>query len=403
MKIDKGYSLENILLFIFAIFAILGYTELPLKANIVKPLVQLMFILITIKNINFRNYTWLIPLLLIIVIWPLLAIIFGIYNYSVFQTLAYIAVFLLMLLFVISISSTYKDNVKDIITVWYYALNVSFLILFLLYKGISLNLTYLLHATFSNDRYGSNKLIQRYAMGFTNINTFALFASILLLCAFYQLLHNKNIILSLIDTAVGIIFILNSESRSPIVVISFLALIYIILSIKNKGIRFTLVSVMSLLIFSYSVVFVYLMLSANKISYLYNTIDSFSSFRLSFGSEAIDTLSRYGSLMFGIGPMSTTYITDNIFGKSITLDGSFQYYIFSMGVLGMLAMYFYFTYLYLKISKIKIDRKYAIIIMTFYFAYSLFENIFFIPNSTASIFCLSLIFTYLTMPVARRL
>jgi len=160
---------------------------------------------------------------------------------------------------------------------------------------------------------------------------------------------------------------------------------------------------MSLLIFSYSVVFVYLMLSANKISYLYNTIDSFSSFRLSFGSEAIDTLSRYGSLMFGIGPMSTTYITDNIFGKSITLDGSFQYYIFSMGVLGMLAMYFYFTYLYLKISKIKIDRKYAIIIMTFYFAYSLFENILFIPNSTASIFCLSLIFTYLIMPVARRL
>lgn len=403
MKIDKEYSLENVLLFIFAIFAILGYTELPLKANIVKPLVQLMFILITIKNINFRNYTWLIPLLLIMVIWPLLAIIFGIYNYSVFQTLAYIAMFLLMLLFVISISSTYKDNVKDIITVWYYALNVSFLILFLLYKGISLNLTYLLHSTFSNDRYGSNKLIQRYAMGFTNVNTFALFASILLLCAFYQLLHNKNIILSLIDTAVGIIFILNSESRSPIVVISFLVLIYIILSIKNKGIRFTLVSVISLLIFSYSVVFVYLMLSANKISYLYNTIDSFSSFRLSFGSEAIDTLSRYGSLMFGIGPMSTTYITDNIFGKSIALDGSFQYYIFSMGVLGMLAMYFNFTYLYLKISKIKIDRKYAIIIMTFYFAYSLFENILFIPNSTASIFCLSLIFTYLTIPVARRL
>lgn len=298
-----------------------------------------------------------------------------------------------MLLFVVSISSTYKNSINNIVNIWYYALNLSFLILFLLYKNISLNLMYLLHVIFSNDRYGSDKLVQRYAMGFTNINTFSLFASILLVCTLYQLIHHKNLILSSIDIVASIIFILNAESRASLVVILFLILVYIVISIKNKGVRSVLGIATVAILLCYSVTYVYLMLSANRISYLYNIIDSLSSFRLSSASQALDTLSRYGNLMLGVGPMSTTYITDNIFYKSLALDGSLQYYIFTVGIVGMVFIYSYFGYIFFKI--LKVGQKYAIIVITFYFVYSLFENILFIPNSTASIFCLSLIFTYL--------
>lgn len=396
MLIDGNYKLKNTLFFAFAFFAILGYTELPLKADIVKPLVQLLFILITINNVNFKNYLWVIPLLLIVVIFPLLAIILGVYNYNVTQIIFYMVAFLLMLLFVICVSNTYKYKIHTIINIWYYALNLSFLILFILYRGISLNLPYLFHAMLSNDRYGANKLFQRYSMGFTNINTFALFSSILLICVFYQLIHRTNIILSLVDIPIGIIFILNSESRSPIVVILILLLIYIILSIRNDIIRKILGWIIFIMFFGYIAVYIYLMLSSNKLFRLYNIIDSISSFRLSFGSQAVSVLSQYGNVLFGLGPMSTTYITNNIFGKLLTIDVSFEYYIFTIGIVGMLLLYGFFIWIFIMIRKVRIEHKFAIMIVSFYFVYSLFENILFIPNSAASLFCLSIIFTYLS-------
>lgn len=396
MKSTKNYRLIDALFFIFTIFAILGYTELPLKANIVKPIVQLLFIFLTIKDVNIREYMWISPLLAVIIVWPLVAIILNIYNYNVTQIFLYIAVFLLMIVFVICISDFYKERVTSVINIWFYALNVSFLVLYILYKGISLNLGYLLNAIITNDRYGSDKLVQRYSMGFTNINTFALFAAILLLCAAYQIMHHKMILISLIDIVVGVVFILNSESRAPLLVILMLIIIYLVLSIKSKGIRLSLSCMLIILLLGYSITFIYLMISDNKLSAAYSVIDSFSTFRLSFGSQAVEILFQSGNVMLGLGPMSTAYITNNIFGKTMTLDVSFEYYIFTLGISGLILIYTFFGWLFSKVINIKKDHKYVITIMSFYFLYSLFENILFIPNSTASIFCLSLIFTYLS-------
>lgn len=399
MENTKAYKFIDALFFVFTIFAILSYTELPLHASIVKPIVQLLFILLTVKSVDIRNYIWVSPLILVMIVWPLVAILLNIYNYNTTQVLLYTAAFLLMLVFIVCVSNVYKARVTSVINIWFYALNLSFLVLFILYRGISLNLGYLLHAIITNDRYGSDKLIQRYSMGFTNINTFALFATILLLCAFYKIVHHKKTLLSLIDVVIGTVFILNSESRSPLFVILMLTIIYLILSIKNKGIRLALSSIIIILLLGYSIIFIYLMIRGNKLSETYNAIDSFSTFRLSFGSQAIGLLSQYGNVMFGLGPMSTTYITNNIFGKSVTLDVSFEYYIFTLGIIGTILIYAFLGWLFSKLVSIKKDHKFAIIIMAFYFIYSLFENILFIPNSTASIFCLSLIFTYLATAI----
>lgn len=395
MKNTKNYRFVDALFFFFAIFAILGYTELPLKANIVKPVLQLLFILLTIKNVNFRDYMWLSPLLIVVVLWPLVAILLNIYSYDTTQILLYIAVFFFTLIFIICVSNFFKGRIANIINLWFYALNLSFLVLYILYKGISLNLGYLMHSIITNDRYGANKLVQRYSMGFTNINTFALFATILLLCAAYEIMHHRMILLSSIDVVVGIIFILNSESRSPLLVLLMLVAIYAVLSVKHKGIRLSLSHLIIILILGYSVIFIYLMISDNQLSKAYNAIDSFSTFRLSFGSQAVEFLRQSGNVMFGLGPMSTTYITNNIFGRLMTLDVSFEYYIFTLGIFGLMIIYGFFGWLFSKIINIKEDHRFVIIITSFYFIYSLFENILFIPNSTASIFCLSLIFTYL--------
>lgn len=127
MKNTKNYRFVDALFFFFAIFAILGYTELPLKANIVKPVLQLLFIFLTIKNVNFRDYMWLSPLLIVVVLWPLAAILLNIYSHDTTQILLYIAVFFFTLIFIICVSNFFKGRIANIINLWFYALNLSFM------------------------------------------------------------------------------------------------------------------------------------------------------------------------------------------------------------------------------------------------------------------------------------
>ena len=79
--------------------------------------------------------------------------------------------YLFYLILVICLSNVYENRLGTFIFVWQVSLTLVFLSLLVIYRGLSLNLSYLLKATLTNQRYGLFLAEQRYGMGFLNVNT----------------------------------------------------------------------------------------------------------------------------------------------------------------------------------------------------------------------------------------
>ena len=145
---------------------------------------------------------------------------------------------------------------------------------------------------------------------------------------------------------------------------------------------------------AFSLFFLWMLSETMNSSHIYGYIDELSSYRLSFGTQAINFVRDHSSTLVGVGPMSTSYLTTAIFGETIKLDNSFEYYLFSIGWIGLTVVYAFYVWLMIKVSQVKNIRYRTIglVIMTFYFMYSIFENDIFIPNSPLSQFCLVIVF-----------
>lgn len=383
-------KLVNILLSCFIISTTLNYTEYSLGTNLVKTIIGFLIILVTIGTINFKRYKWITWLIGVEFILPLCLMLFGVYNYNMAQSFKYLFFFSFYLLLVICLSSVYKDKIDIFLFIWQISLSLVLFFLFLVYRGLSFNLMYLLTATLSGQRYGQFLLTQRYGMGFSNVNTLALFSTLLMFCSFYFLYKGKNKLFSLINILCSTIFVLNAESRTPIVLMIVLFTSVVVCRIRNDNIRFITQTIVLILEILFSVLFSNLFIAGNTTSLLYQKINEISSYRLSFGTSAMGILKGSGSLLLGIGPLNSTYITEDIFGRLLTLDNSLEYFVFTLGIIGTILVYIYLFYLFFCINRSR--SKLGFVSTTFYFAYSIFENIIFLPNSPVSVLILTIIF-----------
>lgn len=386
----------DFIIFIFLFFSILGYSKLIAGSSVIKIVCQVIIIVVGIKQLNIKKYLFLWPLLLTFLLMPLVLIICGIYSNNIQQIIDFVLFFLFNLLFIIIVTQKYSTNIQCFLRICFKALNLSLFLLLFLFRGLSLNIPYLVSAMVSNERYGGDLLLERYGMGFQNPNTFAMFASILLMLSIYFIVIRKYIFISFIDILFSFLCIFNSESRTPFFVIGLSILYFLILQIKNKKIKVVIELFFYLALGIFSILIIYLLVNLNNnMNSLFIVLNNITSNRLSFGQEALNTVTKFSNVLFGIGPVSGKYITNNIFGNNITLDDSFEFYLFTIGWIGLIFIYSLLIWILRKLRKE--ENKYlqtlGLVTFVFYFSYSLFENTIFIPNSTLSNICLIIIFS----------
>lgn len=381
-------------MFLYIFFSVLGYTELSVGAGMAQIFIQVLIIGIWIWNVNIYDYLFLWPLVVAVGIIPLIMILLGVYSFFTAQNLEYIIFFIFNLMFICCIVDRFKNNIQRLIELWFWTLNIVLGMLMFLYRGISLNLSFLLQAMISNQRYGNN-IIQRYGMGFKNVNTMALFAVILIVCSIYLFFKRKYRAFTILDVVFGIVLIINAESRAPLLVLFGVMVLFFIRNIKGEKTRRIFSTLYLVIVISFTVLFVVLLFCKNSGNYLYTLVDEISSYRLSFGTQAIEFVRSHGSTLFGVGPLSSSYITNNIFNMALTLDNSIEYYLFTLGWIGLFIVYTFLAWCLYKIMSVnRLDNRFAICIFDFYFLYSIFENTIFIPKSLLSLFCLTVILIY---------
>lgn len=371
------------------VFTILSYTENPVGSSILKFIPGFIIILSTIGKIDFNAYKWVGWLFLIVGVMPLILIILGVYNYDTGQSIAYIFLFSYYLVLIICLAEFYSNKLVSFITIWQVSITLVLAGLFVIYRGISLNLSYLLSLTISNQRYGQFLLVQRYGMGFRNVNTLAMVSMLLIFCSVFNLIKSRLKALSIIDIAASIIVILNAESRTPFILMFVLLICYLISRVKNNARRIFVENLVFIFEVIIAICFTFIFVNDSQSSF-YNAIDEISSYRLSFGASAFILLKNIGNIFLGLGPLNSSYITKTIFGNTLTLDNSIEYYVFTLGLLGFALVYIYLFYLFFIVNKS--GSKFGFITTTFYFVYSFFENTIFLPISTISLLCLTIIF-----------
>lgn len=384
----------NLTLGALIIFTALNYTENTFDSTILKYIVGFVLIICLISSVNINNYKWLGYLIFIMCIVPLCFMVIGIYRVNMQQSLEYIFLFSYYLILIICLSNHYANNISKFISIWQIALTALLFSLLIAYGGISLRLGYLLKLILSNQRYGGNLLEQRYGMGFVNANSLALFSTLLIFCSCYQLCKGRKQILSIVDILASIIFIFNAESRTPFVLFAILAITFLITNIKNKNVRLCLENIVLIVGIIFTIFFTNLFLRGSG-SNLYQIVNEFSSSRLIYGTMAFMFLKSFGnaSVLFGVGPLNTSYITGKVFNNMLTLDNSVEYYVFTLGIMGMVLVYSYLFYLFIKVNKSY--SKIGFITSAFYFMFSFFENAIFLPISAITLLCLTIIFMVL--------
>lgn len=395
MKITKlKNKLIDVCMFLYVISLVLSYTELSSKMSIIRIILQLMIIGASVWFIDFKSYVFIFPLIAIIVVWPLILVILGVYNIAEKQVIEYGIYFMFSILFIVCVANNYQFSIMTFIKIWFFALNTALILLWGIFKGLSLNVSFLFNAMLSNQRYGDSLLVQRYGMGFLNVNTLALFAALLILTAIILSFNRKYLILLILDVIWAFLLILNAESRTPLIILMTIIMFLAIQRVKKHRIRKFLNFMFLGAIVVFSLFFLWMLSETMSSSYMYRYIDELSSYRLSFGTQAINFVRDHSSTLVGVGPMSTSYLTTAIFGETIKLDNSFEYYLFSIGWIGLTVVYVFYIWLMIKVSQVKNIRYRTIglVIMTFYFMYSIFENDIFIPNSPLSQFCLVIVF-----------
>lgn len=301
--------------------------------------------------------------------------------------------FLLFLISIICVSECYKNNISDLFHLFYITIIISLLLLFIFFRGISVNIFELLESVVSNHRYGGNISTARVSMGFQNVNQLGLFAAILIVFAIYFLINRKHIIFNLGVLVLSLILLLNSGSRTPIFALCAFVGIYCVYELNSVTLKaFFKASIILIFLFSY-LLFIYLIYFSNADPSFFQLIDELSSFRISFSQEALELTSKLGNSMTGIGIMSSSYIQNTYTGDNFAIDSSIAYYLLTIGWIGSLGLNYSVAYLTYKINKLS----YPILssMFGFYISYAFFENVLFTPNSGLGIIVLSITFTYL--------
>lgn len=392
----KHFSLFDFFIFFFLFFSVLGYSSIGKGLSVIKTVIQVLLITLEVRKIDFKKYVFIWPLIFSSVLFPLVFIITGIYRLYIYQNILFCFYMVFNLIFIVCVSNRYKNKVLKLVKIIYIALNTSLIVLLLVFRNLSFNIPYLISAMITNQRYGNDMLLHRYGMGFNNVNTLALFSSLLIMISLYYIVHDKHVVLCFCDILFSLLCIVNAESRTPFFVLFVILVYFIVLNIKIPEVRRFCESIIYLALLSMSCAFIYYLVSNSGSTSFESYIDNLSSYRLSFGINAMTILKNSGSLLFGVGPLSTKFITLKVFGNNFTLDNSFEHYLFTLGWLGFAFVYGFFIWIFVKIHKQgKLnDAHYVLILLMYYFTYSLFENIMFIPNSTVSNICLFIIIAY---------
>lgn len=385
-------SLRNILLylltFIFIVFSISSYTEYGSEMKILKNICQILIIIIALFKVKLKKFKWTIPIILVLIVYPLILITFGIYKFYPLQVLMYLGMVLINILFYIVLSDFYFDKFDTFIYIWQLSSLVTLLVLLIIYRGISLNIPYMLKAVITNERYGSSLIVQRYGMGFNNVNQLALFSSILMVCSIYFIYKKKRIIFSIVCSILSFIFICNSESRAPFVALGLSIIVLIIINMKSIKLKKILLNTIYLSILLFSIYFAYYAFNGATLSSTYQNLNNISSMRLYFSSQALSFARSIGTKWFGVGPMSTSFVTHEVFGSTLTLDNSLGYCLFSYGIVGTIIIVMILVYFIRSIYSNN-NVNYFII---YFITYAIFENALFIPNSLLSCFGCVIIF-----------
>lgn len=381
---------------VFVIFIISGsifsYTSYSLFGQVTRLAGQFGIILFYVWRVDFAKYSFLLPILITFVLYPLFLCSIGIYS-NLSQVLAYVTFFLLFLISIICVSECYKNNISDLFHLFYITIIISLLLLFIFFRGISVNIFELLESVVSNHRYGGNISTARVSMGFQNVNQLGLFAAILIVFAIYFLINRKHIIFNLGVLVLSLILLLNSGSRTPIFALCAFVGIYCVYELNSVTLKaFFKASIILIFLFSY-LLFIYLIYFSNADPSFFQLIDELSSFRISFSQEALELTSKLGNSMTGIGIMSSSYIQNTYTGDNFAIDSSIAYYLLTIGWIGSLGLNYSVAYLTYKINKLS----YPILssMFGFYISYAFFENVLFTPNSGLGIIVLSITFTYL--------
>lgn len=381
---------------VFVIFIISGsifsYTSYSLFGQVTRLAGQFGIILFYVWRVDFAKYSFLLPILITFVLYPLFLCSIGIYS-NLSQVLAYVTFFLWFLISLICVSECYKNNISGLFHLFYLTIIISLLLLFIFFRGISVNIFELLESIVSNHRYGGNISTARVSMGFQNVNQLGLFAAILIVFAIYFLINRKHIIFNLGVFFLSLILLLNSGSRTPIFALCAFVGIYCVYELNSVILKaFIKASIILIFLFSY-LLFVYLIYFSKTDSSFFQLIDELFSFRISFSQEALELTSKLGNSMTGIGIMSSSYIQNTYTGDNFAIDSSIAYYLLTIGWIGSLGLNYSVAYLTYKINKLS----YPILssMFGFYISYAFFENVLFTPNSGLGIIVLSITFTYL--------
>lgn len=382
--------LSNLFVVLITVGSILSYTSYSTVGQVSRLAGQFGIILLYIWKVDFEKYSFVYPILLTFVMYPLFLSMFGIYS-NLHQVLTYVCFFLWFLISLICIAECYMDNLAELYRIFYITIVISLSVLFVLYRGIALNIGELVSAIISNRRYGGDISTARVSMGFQNVNQLGLFAVILTIFAFYFLVKKRSVILNLVVLSISLILILNSGSRTPLLALFVFGGIYFVYQLKNVVLR-RLGKVILVLIFSFIyTLFIYLIYFSKSDSTFFQLIDGLFSYRISFSQEALNLVSKLGNPIVGIGPMSSSYIQNAYTGGNFAIDSSIAYYLLTLGWIGTLGLNFSTLYLMYKINRTL--QPIVISMFGFYIAYSFFENVLFTPNSGLGIIVLSIVFS----------
>lgn len=390
VKKDISLKLSVIILIVFVVSGMLSYTNYSFGGQTIKLVTQSIFILLNIRKIRLKiNYIFTIfPLMGILILYSLVVLLFGVYDDTSGKVLEYIFFLVFYTVFLVALSEVFSSKVELFLNTVIHVVALTLLAMALLFRGISFNIFQLLSSMIFNQRYGNDAVTERISLGFQNVNTLGMISSLLVLLSIISLIWFSKKKVYIFYIAFGIILILNSGSRTPVIALSIAIITIFFTKIKFKNVRIFFLSLVSFVIMGSGFFFTWLVIYSNHLNDIFSVVDQFMSNRLSYGQMALQNVSGWQNF-FGIGPVSTSFYQSKFTGGLFVIDSSIIYYLITLGSVGTLMLTIYI--LGLNFCTIKSKKIMIPVIYNFYLTYVLFENILFIPNSLGSTILLSLL------------
>lgn len=389
---QKNNVINILLVMLFVIGSVLNYSQWSGIGSGLRLVSEFLIIICNIWNVNFKNYTIILPLVGIFCIYPILMISVGVYGEFSKQVILYSVYYAFYSLFLICSINAFRDNPMSLVTTIFWTLTTMLFLMMFIFKGVSYNVSELINSMLYNQRYGNNILTQRISMGFNNVNTLGMFAGFLVLIA--VITHkNRSNLKNILIVLFSIFIILNSGSRTPILAVGISLVVYLVHSLGSKKIKFIVSTITGFFLTTIWAVFLYFVYFSNSLNTHFMQLDEFLSYRLNYSQMALSLAGSDLHKWLGIGAMSTSFIQQKLTGERFAIDSSLAYFLLTIGIVGFSFLLIYILYLYCMI--VKKQSSIVLTLFVFYSTYLVMENILFIPNSAVSTFILTIIFAYM--------